>query len=285
MKRYEENRCLLGSFLNSSSSMLQRAALATFLVIAWASDVSQVQECDGDQTPCALSMVQMKINGLAQGRESEASDGAACLLLDSEIHQAVSPLLPDFVKTELVEAWSQLATDYGCHTKLKNISMSKVSFLQQKASLVNLLRSLTHVTLKPAREPVSANGITTFTYQSVDTSTSTIGTGRLGQFSANESVSHVTIQANQTGPFLWDLSASEMKFTIGPSIRGTFLISGSLWPLQATPEGIRGQIRAGFVNLRSTATGEWSTGSEGLTGNLSLSFGGFLNKTWTWKAS
>ncbi len=274
-----------GLILNSSSSMLQRAALATFLVIAWASDLSQVQECDGDQIPCALSMVQMKMNGLALERGSEVSDRAACLLLDSEIHQAVSPLLPDSEKTELVEAWSQLAADYGCHTDLKNISMSKASFLQQKASLVNLLRSLTRVTLKPAREPISANGITTFTYQSVDASTSTIGTGRLGQFSATESVSDVAIEANQTGPFLWDLSASEMKFTIGPSIRGMFLISGSLWPLEATPEGIRGQIRAGFVNLHSTATGEWSTGSEGLTGNLSLSFGGFLRENWTWKAS
>ena len=274
-----------GLILNSSSSMLQCAALATFLVIAWASDLSQVQECDGDQIPCALSMVQMKMNGLALERGSEVSDRAACLLLDSEIHQAVSPLLPDSEKTELVEAWSQLAADYGCHTDLKNISMSKASFLQQKASLVNLLRSLTRVTLKPAREPISANGITTFTYQSVDASTSTIGTERLGQFSATESVSDVAIEANQTGPFLWDLSASEMKFTIGPSIRGMFLISGSLWPLEATPEGIRGQIRAGFVNLHSTATGEWSTGSEGLTGNLSLSFGGFLRENWTWKAS
>ena len=153
--------------------------------------------------------------------------------------------------------------------------------------MVRLLGSLgSKLNLKPLRRPeIFENGTTVFTFDSVDDATNTIGTGKVGQFSATESVSEVVVQANQPGPFLWDLSASEMKFAIGPPIRGTFLISGTLWPLEATPSGIHGQMKAGFVNLRTTATGTWSTGSEGLAGNVSLSFGGFLQKNWTWMPS
>eukprot|EP00913_Durusdinium_trenchii_P016615 g15618.t1 len=76
-----------------------------------------------------------------------------------------------------------------------------------------------------------------------------------------------------------------MTFTIGPAIRGMFLISGSLFPLTASAEGVTGRLKAGFVNLHSTATGTWTTGAEGLAGNVSIQFGGFLQKSWTWQPS
>jgi len=268
-------------------SFLLLALIATFA----RSDESHVHECD--EAGCGIYMVQMKVSGLPrlEGMQSEAqraaqSDrSAGCLFVDSEIHQAVSHWLHVSAQ-DVEEAWHQLAQDQGCHARARQSLMSTTNFLKQKASLVRLLGSLSQLNLKPLRRPeIFENGTTVFTFDSVDDATNTIGTGKLGQFSATESVSEVVVQANQPGPFLWDLSASEMKFAIGPPIRGTFLISGTLWPLEATPSGIHGQMKAGFVNLRTTATGTWSTGSEGLAGNVSLSFGGFLQKSWTWMPS
>ena len=276
---------------------MSRRTTTGFLLVALAatvvrSEVDQAQECD--ETGCGISMVQMKMNGLPrlegmQSEQSERSDrtnkGRACLFLDSEIHKAVSRWL--HVTPEVVgEAWSHLAEDHGCHAEMRHTLMSTTTFQAQKASFIQLLGSMSRLSLKPMRHPeVLENGTTVFTFKSVDDATNTVGTGKLGQFSETESVSDVVIQADQPGPFLWDLLASEMKFAIGPPIRGTFLISGTLWPVEATASGIHGQMKAAFVNLRSTATGTWSTGSEGLAGNMSLSFGGFMQKTWTWMPS
>jgi len=135
---------------------------------------------------------------------------------------------------------------------------------------------------KGARNGSATN--TTFFFESVDEASGRIGTGMLGQGCGDKSVSEVAITVTQEAPFLWtNLTGAGMSFKIGPPCAGTYLISGQMWPTKVTAEGIAGKIRAGFVNLRSTMTGTWSSGPGGFLGNLTVAFQELLEVEWTWK--
>lgn len=222
-------------------------------------------DCDENSGP-GLSLVQMSISGLPKQAQRVAvgEDVLSCLLLEPELHEAVRQLLSAESGDGIGRAWSLLASQLGCHPEAFQRQKEQAAFRRHKASLLKLLGSLSSsLRLKPQEPPVTfPNGTTLFTFDSVDMATDKIGTGELGQFGEDASVFEVALRANQTGPFLWDLSPAEMTFTIGPAIRGMFLISGSLFPLTASAEGVTGRLKAGFVNLHSTATGTWTTGMD-----------------------
>ena len=256
-------------------------AIAVFIVAL----VSAV----ADEAHEAFSMVQMNASAFLRakgtGSEKPKKEDFACLLLDPEIHGAVSKLLsgPDASAEAVGTAWSALGQQHGCHSKTKHAVTYQPAVLQHKESLLKMMGSFDHLTLNPLHQVTLENGTTVFTFQSVDKATGSVGTGRLGQYSENSSVSEVVIRSKQNAPFLWDLNQGEMEFTIGPAIAGMYLISGHLWPQVTSASGISGQMKAGFVNLHSTATGTWNTGPQGFNGNLTLNFGGFLQKSWTWQ--
>lgn len=276
--------------------------LLAFALMSWVVG-ADMDGSDCDELSCSISMVQVGWSKLDQPRIDEGEQlelaelqrssfvarrsarksarAFSCLLLDKEVHRAVAQVLGPDAKADVEVAWSRLGRQNGCHPGVqKGVSWSR-TFLKQKQSLLKLMGSLDHLSFQSLGHQ-STNETMVFRFESVD-ATGKRGTGRLGQFSADESVSDVTIMVNQPGPFLWDLSPADMAFTIGPAIRNTFLIKGSLTPTKATSKGISGVMTAGFVNLRTTATGMWNTGPSGFTSDLTLQFGGFLDDKWTWQ--
>ncbi|CAE6922456.1 PSL4 [Symbiodinium sp. CCMP2592] len=239
-------------------------------------------------------------------RSSEVSASSAglvepsCLLaapgLSAAIHRFLgkldrSPAPASLVEVEVGEvALAEAATRAGCN--LASLSLTKqgsdprlASAARRLISLVDSLGGREGLRLMPSSE--ARNGSTTnttFFFESVDEASGRVGTGMLGQGCGDKSVSEVAITVTQDAPFLWtNLTGAGMSFKIGPPCAGTYLISGQMWPTKATAEGISGKIRAGFVNLRSTMTGTWSTGPSGLLGNLTVAFQELLEVEWTWK--
>jgi len=106
------------------------------------------------------------------------------------------------------------------------------------------------------------------------------GTGSLGEGCG--SAGDVNVATVEPGPFAWDLRRSELTFTVGPRCAGMYLISGSMWVDSAGEEGLRGTIKAGFVNLRSTMRGTWETDKDGLAGALLVHFRDMVSTNWTW---
>jgi len=188
-------------------------------------------------------------------------------------------------------AMAEAAARAGCN--LASLSLMKqrsdarlASAARRLISLVDSLGDREGLRLMPsskgARNGSATN--TTFFFESVDEASGRIGTGMLGQGCGDKSVSEVAITVTQEAPFLWtNLTGAGMSFKIGPPCAGTYLISGQMWPTKVTAEGIAGKIRAGFVNLRSTMTGTWSSGPGGFLGNLTVAFQELLEVEWTWK--
>ncbi|CAE7728421.1 PSL4 [Symbiodinium sp. CCMP2456] len=209
--------------------------------------------------------------------------------LDRSVPHATAPASPtervQAVEVEAGEAaLAEAAARAGCNlASLEATQNSAVSSASR--SLISLVDSLGDLRLMPSsREATQEATNTTFFYESVDQESGRIGTGMLGQGCGDGSVSEVAITVTQEAPFLWtNLTGAGMSFEVGPPCAGTYLISGKMWPTKATAEGISGKIRAGFVNLRSTMTGTWSTGPSGLDGNLTVAFQELLDVEWTWK--
>ena len=250
--------------------------------------------CEGDgDKDSAFAAVQLAASLQRSGRGAVASVEATCLLAAPELSAAVRRFLRKMSKkphpagpagpagggdsgaeVALVEAASRA----GCNqAQLKAMKAGA-----QVAALVSMVESLGNLRLMPSRrEP--GDGSTTFVFESFDEH-GRVGTGMLGQGCEDKSVSEVTVAVSQAGPFLWtNLTGASMPFKIGPPCVKTHLISGTMWPTKVTAEGMVGEIRAGFVNLRSTMTGTWSTGPMGFEGNLSVAFDELLDVEWTWR--
>ena len=279
--------------------------LFAFALMCWIVGATDMDGSECDETSCSISMVQVGWSKVDQPQMDEmkgeqelaelqgssfvtrrsvgkSARAFACLLLDKEVHRALAQVLGPDAKAEIEVAWPALGRQSGCHPGIqKSVSWSR-TFLKQKQSLLKLMGSLDQLSFRATRQQ-AGNDTMVFRFESVDDATGQKGTGSLGQFSESQSVSDVTIIVNQPGPFLWDLSPADMAFTIGPAIRNTFLIKGSLTPTKATSKGISGVMTAGFVNLRTTATGMWNTGPTGFDSDLTLQFGGFLDDKWTWQ--
>jgi len=145
---------------------------------------------------------------------------------------------------------------------------------QQKVELVSLVRSLGNLSLHSSLRRLSetdASQPVVFTYQSSDGEGNN-GTGTLGSTGAG-SVSKVALQQVPEG----------ISFTVGPAVGGMYLIRGKMDVTQRGQGHMSGNIRAGFVNLRSTLSGTWQ--AEGTDFNSTLHIHltemGF-NEEWTW---
>ncbi|CAE7656867.1 PSL4 [Symbiodinium sp. CCMP2456] len=211
--------------------------------------------------------------------------------LDRSAPHATAPAsATERVQVEAGEAaLAEAAARAGCNLASLEARKHKSAVSSASRSLISLVDSLGDLRLMPSSRGEAAQGATntTFFYESVDQESGRIGTGMLGQGCGDRSVSAVAItvtQEPQEPPFLWtNLTGASMSFKVGPPCAGTYLISGKMWPTKATAEGISGKIRAGFVNLRSTMTGTWSTGPSGLDGNLTVAFQELLDVEWTLK--
>ena len=209
--------------------------------------------------------------------------------LDRSLAHAAAPASPtERVQVEAGEAaLAEAAARAGCNLASLEATKHKSAVSSASRSLISLVDSLEDLHLMPSSKGEATHGTatnTTFFFESVDQASGRIGTGMLGQGCGDKSVSEVAITVTQEAPFLWsNLTGAGMSFKIGPPCAGTHLISGKMWPTTVTAEGISGKIRAGFVNLRSTMSGTWSTGPSGLAGNLTVAFQELLEVEWTWK--
>ena len=236
---------------------------------------------DGESN-AAFAAVQL---GASLKRRAPGLLWPSCALATPELPAAIRGFLGRIGQNfdtgfEADAALAKAAKGAGCNLALWH-KLVAPSTGKQAAALVSLVESLQHLRLMPSRRE-AGSGTTTYVFESFDEN-GKVGTGMLGQGCQEKSVSEVTITVPQDGPFLWaNLTAPSMPFRIGPPCAKTHLISGTMWTLKATPEGLAGGIRAGFVNLRSTMSGTWSTGREGFHGNLTVAFQELLEVEWTW---
>ena len=250
------------------------------LVVIFLGVLAHASLDDCDDGSCAVSAVQL---GASMYAKNSANVALACVLHDPGLHAAVAAFL--HVRDEdIPAALKRFALAHGCHDEVWRAMSSSPAFLERRAATLRLVGSLQKLRLQPARYAhVSQDNETiSFHYESFDDDSKLLGTGPLGSITSNESVSEVTVTSSQNGPFLWNISESQMAFTIGPKISGMYLISGTMSPVTASQTGLAGQLRAGFVNLHTTAVGNWSTGPSGMAGNVSIEFETFVSAHWSW---
>lgn len=154
-----------------------------------------------------------------------------------------------------------------------------------RARLLRVVRHLRNLSLRRSRRLASDEaGVYEFECSNEDGP----GTGWLGQagMPGDGSASDVVVRTADS-PVSEDTS---MNFTIGPNVGvgDEHIISGVMDVLHASPEGLSGNITAGFINLRSTLSGTWESGPDGLDGAVQIHLSDpdlFLEEDWAWKPS
>eukprot|EP00931_Biecheleriopsis_adriatica_P050022 TRINITY_DN2894_c0_g1_i3.p1 TRINITY_DN2894_c0_g1~~TRINITY_DN2894_c0_g1_i3.p1 ORF type:complete len:283 (-),score=50.75 TRINITY_DN2894_c0_g1_i3:383-1231(-) len=273
------------------------AAFAGLTLIAAVSPVEELlasdDECSSGDKQCSLNAVQL--NG-------ERRLSVSAFLASQDLHEAVANTLmavgskqplpggPDavraYVSAGFQNAGSGAASEFAAELTW-----------QQRGELLNLVRSLSNLSLHSSwhrrlqrASPVCdvcwiGNGqcaphsscdwccrrTSVYHFQSFDADGP--GTGELGS-DGRESVSEVTIKQR---------SSSIWEFKVGPSVSGMYLIKGTMLLTHEGPDGMFGNITAGFVNLRSTLSGSWATERRDLNSTLHI----HLNETsfdeeWMW---
>ena len=245
---------------------------------------------DCEDSTAALAAVQLSASMERNARIATSAQGlqtSSCLLAAPELTVAVRDFLNKMGSSQNAgadagSALAEAASKAGCDLAQWNAGLARRT-AKQTAALVSLVESLGNLRLRPSRQESSSGAETTFVFESFDES-GRAGTGMLGEGCQGKSVSEVAITVSQEGPFLWtNLTGASMPFKIGPPCANTNLISGTMWPTRVSPQGIVGGIKAAFVNLRSTMSGTWSTGSQGFNGNITVAFDDLLKVEWTWE--
>ncbi|CAK0811778.1 unnamed protein product, partial [Prorocentrum cordatum] len=156
-----------------------------------------------------------------------------------------------------------------------------------RARLLRVVRHLRNLSLRRSRRLAAVEaGVYEYECSNEDG----LGAGWLGEAGVPEggSVSDVVVRAGAgDDPVAIDAS---MNFTIGPAvgIGDEHVIAGHMEVLYASPEGIGGNITAGFINLRSTLSGTWEAGADGLDGPVQIHLSEpdlYMEEDWTWQPS
>lgn len=151
----------------------------------------------------------------------------------------------------------------------------------QRSRLLRAVRSLSDMRLQRRAQQAAEAG--TYEFQCSDEGEG-VGTGQLGTGAGADepSASDVVVRADTaTG-----VAAKQMEFTIGPPVGccGEHVISGRMDVLESTSNGLSGNITAGFMNLRSTLRGSWTSGVDGLEGAIHIHLSDLgMEKDWTWQ--
>lgn len=154
------------------------------------------------------------------------------------------------------------------------------AFLEEKAGLIRILGTLSNgLKLKAVRSWARDRGGFVYRYKSFDDN-GVPGTGSLG--SGCGGAVDVTVSTGMAAPFSWDLQTGPLQFKIGPPCGEQFLISGQMSVSDVSKETMQGEITAGFVNLRSTLKGTWSSGGHGLNGTLLIHLKDMIETKWSW---
>jgi hypothetical protein len=141
---------------------------------------------------------------------------------------------------------------------------------QQKVELLGLVRSLSNFSLRfngPQRRLSETNTSepSLFTYRSTDT-------GDLGS-DGTRSVSEVVLHRTPAGA----------DFHVGPAVGSMYLIRGRMDVTRRDQDQISGNIKAGFVNLRSTLSGTWQADGPDFNSTLHIHLRDMgLAEDWAW---